>query len=103
LVANYDIITDVKVADVFKIGHALAGTDPSNASATGTGDLSTDLSTALQASNFIANSAAVVSVTGTGAGTFLVINDATAGFQPSTDAVVKLVNASPLTGKNFTA
>jgi ALTTAQ repeat/RTX calcium-binding nonapeptide repeat (4 copies) len=101
LVANYDTITEVKAADTFKVGHLIAGVEPLTATATGTGNLSTDLSIALKAATFIANSAAVVSVTGTGAGTFLVINDGTAGFQAATDAVVKLINASTLTGKNF--
>ena len=68
---------------------------------TGTGNLSSDLSTTLKAATSIANSAVVVSVTGTGAGTFLVLNDGTAGFQAATDAVVKLVNASALKGENF--
>jgi len=101
LVANYDTIADVKSADTFKIGHALGGGKLSTETVAGIGKLSTDLSTALTAANFIANAAAVVSITGTGAGSFLVLNDGKAGFQATGDVVVKLVNASTLTSANF--
>ena len=66
----------------------------------GTGSLSADLSIAL-AANFVAASAAVVSIKGTG--TFLVLNDGTAGFQAANDAVIKLVNPGTLAAINFIA
>jgi len=103
LVANYDTIIGVKASDQFKIGHTPLASAPVAATVVGTGSLSADLTTALAAANFIASAAAVVSITGTGAGSFLVLNDGTAGFQSGSDAVIKLVNPGTLTSSNFIA
>ncbi|CAK0756706.1 hypothetical protein CCP4SC76_2820001 [Gammaproteobacteria bacterium] len=64
--------------------------------AVGTGALGTDIGTALTAGGLTiaANNAAIVTVTGTGAGTYLVINDGTAGFSATTDAVIMLSGLS---------
>jgi hypothetical protein len=57
--------------------------------------LSTDIGTALTAGGaFVINSAAVVTITGTGAGTYVVFNDGTAAFAKGLDAVVQLVGLS---------
>ena len=65
--------------------------------AVGTGTLATDIASALTAGGgtLAANGAALVTITGTGAGTYLVLNDGTAGYADANDAVV---NITGLTG-----
>ncbi|NBN77628.1 DUF4214 domain-containing protein [Microvirga tunisiensis] len=60
--------------------------------AAGTGTLATDIATALTAGGgtLAANGAAVVTITGTGAGTYLILNDGTAGYVAGDDAVVNI-------------
>ena len=94
-----DTILDIKSTDLFKIGHTVQASNFKSATVTGTGNLATDLGTALagQAQNFIQNSAALVSISGTAsdAGTYVVVANhanATAGFVAASDTVVKLQN-----------
>jgi hypothetical protein len=101
LVTSMDNINGLKSNDVFKIGHLLSGSSVLSGSATGTGSLSTDIGTATSAILFSANAAAVISITGTGAGSYLVINDSVAGFQAPNDIVVKLTTVPALTTSNF--
>ena len=65
----------------------------------GTGTLATDIAAAITAGGgtLIANGAAVVTITGTGAGTYLVINNGTAGYVATDDAVVLLGGTSSTT------
>ncbi|WP_137136912.1 bluetail domain-containing putative surface protein [Rhizobium sp. FKY42] len=65
--------------------------------AAGTGTLATDIATALTAGGgtLAADGAAVVTITGTGAGTYLILNNGTAGYVAGDDAVV---NITGLTG-----
>lgn len=61
--------------------------------AAGTGVLATDIQTALTAGGqaaIAASQVAVVTITGTGAGTFMVINDVAANFDPLLDGVVRI-------------
>lgn len=68
-----------------------------NFTTAGTGTLANDISSALAAGGgvFTPNSVAVVTITGAGAGTYLVVNDGTSGYADGTDAVV---NITGLTG-----
>jgi len=62
--------------------------------ATGTGVLATDLAAALTAGggSFAASNAAYVTINGgSDAGTYLIVNDTTTGFQAANDAVIKMV------------
>lgn len=61
--------------------------------AAGTGALANDISAALTnggVGSLAANAAAVVTITGSGSGTYLVINNATAGYSASSDAVINI-------------
>lgn len=60
--------------------------------AAGTGTLATDIATALTAGGgtLAADGAAVVTITGTGAGTYLILNNGTAGYVAGDDAVVNI-------------
>lgn len=68
--------------------------------AVGTGVIATDIGSAITAGinaagiTFAANNVAIVTVTGAGAGTYLVVNDGNAGFSAAQDAVVKLVGTT---------
>ncbi len=101
LVNGFDTITDFQSTDKIKLANAVASGNFKTASLTGTGNLGSDLSTALTSTNFIAAGATLVTVSGTGAGQYLVMNDATAAFNSSTDAVVKIVG-SAVTSSNMT-
>ena len=99
MVASYDTINNVKASDSFKIGHTSTALTTSLA---GTGNVTTDLTTALTSGYFIASAAAVVTITsGTDAGTYLAINDGTAGFQTASDAIIKLLTPVALPTSNF--
>jgi Ca2+-binding RTX toxin-like protein len=95
LASAFDTITDfTSGSDAFSIGHTLAGLGTASV-ASGTGNLVNDLTGALNVSNLVANGAAEVTITGgTDAGTYVVINDGTAGYSSLTDAVVKLTNSA---------
>ena len=101
LVNGFDTITDFKSTDKIKLANTVASSDFKTATVTGTGNLATDLSTALTSTNFIASAATLVTVSGSGAGQYLVMNDATAAFNSSTDAVVKIVG-SAVSSSNLT-
>ena len=103
LVDGYDTIKNAKTTDNIKIGHTLAGLRLVTVTGPGSGNLSADLTTALTSNNFVAGSAAVVSITGTAPSSYLIINDETAGFQSARDGVIKLVGAGVLTMANFRA
>ncbi|MBB4145795.1 beta strand repeat-containing protein, partial [Rhizobium rhizoryzae] len=99
LVAGADRITDFVAGtdkiDVTTVPAAiLQGTAYT---AAGTGTLATDIATALTAGGgtLAADGAAVVTITGTGAGTYLILNNGTAGYVAADDAVV---NITGLTG-----
>ena len=99
LVASYDTINNVKATDTFKIGHAATALTKSLA---GTGNVTTDMTTALTSGFFIASAAAVVTISsGADAGTYLAINDGTAGFQTASDAIIKLLTPVSLPTSNF--
>jgi Ca2+-binding RTX toxin-like protein len=91
LLANYDLITDFNATtgnDLFLVTTARAGFTTgltvSTLDATGIG-------TALTTTNFAANFAAQFTFTsGTTTRTFVAINDATAGFNASTDSIVEV-------------
>jgi Ca2+-binding RTX toxin-like protein len=101
LVAAMDTISGIKTNDLFKIGHALSGGSVLTGSATGSGSLSADIGMATSAISFAANAAALISITGAGAGSYLVINDSVAGYDASNDVVVRLVSPPTLTAINF--
>ena len=105
LVANFDTITDFKTTDQFKIGHTIASnSDVKQLTQVGTGNLVNDLTSALSntsASNFVVSAASVVTITGTGAGRYLAINDGTAAFDASRDTVVKLSGTAVVSNTNF--
>jgi len=102
LIGSFDTITDFKTTDKIKLTHAVATGNFKFVTAADSGNVATDLSTALTATNFIASGATLVSVgTGAGAPKYLVLNDATAAFSSSTDAVIKIVG-SVVTASNLT-
>ena len=104
LAAAFDTLADfTSGSDHIKIGHIVAAADLGAVSGVGTGSLATDLALLLTTSNLHANGAAQVTLTGASgdAGTYVVINNATAGFSATTDNVVKLLGAPTLTGTDF--
>jgi hypothetical protein len=104
LAANFDTVTDfVTGVDSFAIGHALTGGLTSGLGQPGTNDLAGDLAAALNTpGNLLADGAAEVTITGgSDAGTYVVLSGAVAGFDPATDAVVKLANATVLHTGDF--
>jgi hypothetical protein len=95
LISAYDTISDFKSTDKIKLANAVASSDFKTVTQVGSGTLSTDIAAALAtASNFVASAATLVTITGSGAGQYLVLNDATAAFSASTDAVVKIVGTA---------
>jgi hypothetical protein len=102
LAANFDTVTDfVTGVDSFAIGHALTALTTVLAP-NGTGDLASDLAAVLDSAHLVADGAAEVTITGgSDAGTYAVISDTVAGFNPATDAVVKLTNAAVLHAGDF--
>lgn len=101
----YTTLADSLAAAPDRITDLVAGTDKidvttlpaailqgASFTAAGTGNLGTDIGSALTAGGgtFAANGAAVVTITGTGAGTYMVINDGTADYQSANDAVVNI-------------
>jgi Ca2+-binding RTX toxin-like protein len=96
LVANFDTIVDfVAGTDKIDIPGVVAGVQQGAAyTAAGTGSLATDINTAINTGSggvgLLLNHVAVVTITGTGAGTYLVINDNTLGYQAGSDAVIRI-------------
>ncbi len=104
LAAAFDTITDFShgEGDVIDIGHVLAGLTTGLSHAATGGNLAADLASVLDTGNLVANGAAEVTITsGANAGTYVVINDATAGFSSTADAVVKLQNAVTAANDGF--
>ena len=102
--AAFDVITDFTTgADKFQIGHALNGLTIGITKTTGiTGNLATDLASVLNNTNFKANGAAEVTInSGADAGTYVVINNGSAGYNSNTDAVVKLIGSPVLHTTDF--
>lgn len=94
---SMDVITGFAAGvDKFVVGAApVSIATASTYTAAGTGTLSTDIGTAITAGGgLVANGAALVSITGTGAGTYLVIGDGNAGFNAAQDNVVRLVGTT---------
>jgi Ca2+-binding RTX toxin-like protein len=91
LLANYDLITDFNATtgnDLFLVTTARAGLTTGLTVATLD---ATGIGTALTTTNFAANFAAQFTFTsGTTTRTFVAINDATAGFNASTDSIVEV-------------
>jgi Ca2+-binding RTX toxin-like protein len=110
LVTAFDTITDfTSGTDHIKIGHTIpAGSlntgNPAAApfAIAGTDDLAADLTSLLGPTNLLANGAAQVTITGgIDAGSYVVINDAAAGYDPGSDAVVRLLGAPVLVNTDF--
>lgn len=97
--ANFDTVTGFTAGSdkfVTGAGQAVTGVaQGANYTTAGTGALHTDIATALTNGGIAAynsGDAAVVTITGTGAGTYLVYNlDTTDGYATAADVVVKLV------------
>jgi len=102
IVASYDTIADFKAGDFFKVGHTIASGGFQTATIATSSDLGASLASNLNANNFIANGATLVTVSaGSAAGRFLVINNATVTFSSSADAVIKLSGAAGVANTNF--
>jgi Ca2+-binding RTX toxin-like protein len=102
LASAYDTITDFTSGnDQFAIGHTLAGLT-TGLSVAGSGALAHDLVAALTSNNLVANGAAEVTINGgADAGTYVIINDATANFDAAHDAVIKLANSQQVHASDF--
>jgi Ca2+-binding RTX toxin-like protein len=93
LVANFDTIVDfVAGTDKIHVGTLPAAVQQGVAyTANGTGNLANDIGNAISSGGgILAHNVAVVTITGTGAGTYLVINDNTLGYQAGSDAVIRI-------------
>jgi large repetitive protein len=108
LVTASDTITDFASGlDHIKIGHPTApgflnAGNPAPFSIAGTDDLATDLATLLGPTNLLANGAAQVTITtGADAGKYVVINDPIPGYDPGSDAVVRLLGNPVLLNTDF--
>jgi Ca2+-binding RTX toxin-like protein len=101
LAGSFDTINDFGAGDFLSIGHALSDLTTGVMVAAGNGNLADDLASVLTSGNLLANGAAEVIVSGTGAGTYVVIGDAVAGFDAMTDAVIKLANDHHVQASNF--
>ncbi len=99
--AAFDTITDFTPGvDQLQIGHELASL--TTGTVKGTGNLATDLASVLNANNLMAYGAAEVTIKGgKDAGTYVVINDNTAGYNASNDGVVMLAGAPVLHTTDF--
>ena len=91
----YDTITDFSVSgtDYFKIGHTVTSSNFQSLTRRARGNLSSDLSAVLTSSNFAAQGADLVTLTGSAsdAGSYVVINNAgVPGYNGGLDAVIKL-------------
>lgn len=101
--AGIDVVTnfvvasdllDVSAAQVTAIAARAAGVLPTSTQAWNT-DWATTVGAAFTAQTLLVNEAIVVTVTGTNAGTYLVINDAAgAGFSAAADTVIQLVGTT---------
>ena len=102
LTATFDTIQDFKTTDSFKIGRTISSSNLKTASGSGTGALAVDLAATLTSSNFIANAATVVTLTGgSDSGRYLVLNDGSAAFSATSDAVIKLAGSVAVANTNF--
>jgi hypothetical protein len=102
--AAFDTINDfTSGVDLLQIGHVLNGLTTGITKTTGiTGTLATDLASVLNTTSLKANGAAEVTITsGADAGTYVVINDGTAGYNSNNDGVVKLLGAPLLHTTDF--
>ncbi|WP_439370836.1 beta strand repeat-containing protein [Bradyrhizobium sp. DASA03120] len=101
LAPAFDTI-DFTSGDHLQIGHKLMGLTTGIVKSGGTGNLAADLASVLNTGNLSKNGAAEVTITGgTDAGTYVVINDNTAGYNASNDGVVMLVGAPLLHTTDF--
>ena len=107
LVTSFDTITDFSAigmgTDLFKIGHTVSSGNFQTAATTGSGNLSTDLMTAV-ANNFASNCAALVTISGgSDAGSYAVVSNHSNGtaFLASTDAVIKVQSRATITNASF--
>lgn len=102
---TFDMINDfVPGTDKLAIGHPIAPGSFINTVPfpVGSADLAADLTTILPASNLPANGAAQVTIaSGPDMGNYVVINDATAGYDPTSDAVVRLLGTPVLANTDF--
>lgn len=115
---TYTTLTDSLAAAPDTLNDFVAGTDQIDVSATSVAAIISDagytapgksvLGTAIGdaitaggAAAFVANAAAIVKITGTGAGTYLVINDGTAGYSATADAVIKITITGTLETTDF--
>jgi Ca2+-binding RTX toxin-like protein/cytoskeletal protein CcmA (bactofilin family) len=102
-----DVINDfISGSDKFQIGHTLAlapsTTDIAHLTEGGSGNLANDIASVLNTGNLVANGAAQVTITGgADAGTYVIINDGTAGFNAAADAVIKLANGAVVHATDF--
>jgi Ca2+-binding RTX toxin-like protein len=102
---NYtDTITDfTSGVDHLQIGHTLAGLTTGLTGTSGA-SLYASIAAALSAApagSYVANGAAEITLSGTYAGTYVVINDGTATYAQFNDAVIKLGNSAVLTASDF--
>jgi len=112
LVTGFDTITDfTSGTDHIKIGHTIppGALNTGNPAAApfvidGTDDLAADLATLLGPAKLLANGAAQVTINGgADAGSYVVINNTTAGYDPGTDGVIRLLGTPVLTNTDFIA
>ena len=93
--SNFDTVTGFSAgSDKFIVAAVPAIVSQGAAfTAAGTGTLATDIGSALTAGGLTlaVQDAAIVTITGIGAGTYLIYNDATAGYAAAADTVVRLV------------
>lgn len=102
LVTGVDSITDFTAGDRFSIGHTVAATDFHVVARAGTGSLAVDLAGALDIGNFAALGATLVTISsGRNAGLYVAINDGVAGFDATSDAVVKVQTGAAITAASF--
>jgi cysteinyl-tRNA synthetase len=95
LYSAYDTITDFSVSgtDHFKIGHTVTSWNFHSLTHAASGNLYNDLAALLTSSNFAAQGADLVTLTGSASdsGSYVIINNAgVAGFNGGLDAVIKL-------------
>ena len=87
LLASFDVIADYATGEV--IDRPGTGVTLNSSSGTATSLSATSVASILNAFSFTANSSAALTVVGF-SGTFLAFNDATAGFNASTDSILQL-------------
>jgi hypothetical protein len=106
LYSAYDTITSYSSTDQFNIGHTVTPTNYQSLTGAASGNLYDDIIALLSPANLAAQGADLITLTGAGsdAGSYVVINNAgQAGFNSSSDAVVKLSTGSAnVTATSFT-